>query len=161
MSESHLSQAVAALEKGKSLEEKQDLSGAFDSYLIGCDLLKKEISSPQGKSKVSKEEMKKLFEEYLKKAEDVQKKIKAKGLKKENSNSAGVGDEKKKEQDEKEEDPEVKKLQGALANAIVTETPNVKWEDVAGLDTAKSLLKEAVLLPIKVKTFNLFFILMY
>lgn len=33
--------------------------------------------------------------------------------------------------------------------AIVTETPNVKWDDVAGLDAAKESLKEAVILPIK------------
>jgi len=31
---------------------------------------------------------------------------------------------------------------------IVTEKPNIKWEDVAGLEQAKSALKEAVTLPI-------------
>jgi vacuolar protein-sorting-associated protein 4 len=31
----------------------------------------------------------------------------------------------------------------------LTETPNVKWDDVAGLETAKDALKEAVILPIK------------
>lgn len=31
----------------------------------------------------------------------------------------------------------------------MTETPNVKWDDVAGLDAAKESLKEAVILPIK------------
>lgn len=46
-------------------------------------------------------------------------------------------------------DEEADKLKTALASAIVMETPNVKWEDVAGLDTAKALLKEAVLLPVK------------
>lgn len=35
------------------------------------------------------------------------------------------------------------------SGAIVTETPNVKWDDVAGLDAAKESLKEAVILPIK------------
>ena len=29
------------------------------------------------------------------------------------------------------------------------ETPNVKWDDVAGLESAKESLKEAVILPIK------------
>jgi len=40
-------------------------------------------------------------------------------------------------------------LKGALSQAIVIEKPNVKWDDVAGLETAKQLLKEAVILPIK------------
>ena len=34
-----------------------------------------------------------------------------------------------------------------LEGAIVMEKPNVKWDDVAGLDTAKAALKEAVILP--------------
>lgn len=39
-------------------------------------------------------------------------------------------------------DAEKKKLRGALAGAIVTEKPNIKWTDVAGLDNAKESLKE-------------------
>ncbi|KAG0633027.1 P-loop containing nucleoside triphosphate hydrolase protein [Tuber brumale] len=46
-------------------------------------------------------------------------------------------------------DPENKKLRGALAGAILTEKPNIRWEDVAGLEGAKEALKEAVILPIK------------
>jgi vacuolar protein-sorting-associated protein 4 len=33
----------------------------------------------------------------------------------------------------------------------VTEKPNVKWEDVSGLENAKNALKEAVILPIRFK----------
>lgn len=33
--------------------------------------------------------------------------------------------------------------------AIVMEKPNIKWNDVAGLEGAKEALKEAVILPIK------------
>lgn len=33
--------------------------------------------------------------------------------------------------------------------AIVMEKPNVRWNDVAGLEGAKEALKEAVILPIK------------
>ena len=47
--------------------------------------------------------------------------------------------------DDKEEDDadaEKKKLRGALSGAIVTEKPDIKWEDVAGLENAKDSLKE-------------------
>jgi len=50
------------------------------------------------------------------------------------------GDEENKEQD---------KMESALSEAIVMETPNVKWSDVAGLQVAKDLLQEAVILPVR------------
>ena len=33
------------------------------------------------------------------------------------------------------------------AAAVVAEKPNVKWDDVAGLEEAKELLHEAVIVP--------------
>jgi vacuolar protein-sorting-associated protein 4 len=51
--------------------------------------------------------------------------------------------------DDEEHDPEVKKLRAGLANAIIVDKPDVKWDDVAGLEVAKESLKEAVVLPIK------------
>jgi vacuolar protein-sorting-associated protein 4 len=45
------------------------------------------------------------------------------------------------------DDGEAAKLKGGLMNAIVAEKPNVKWDDVAGLEGAKEALKEAVILP--------------
>ena len=38
-------------------------------------------------------------------------------------------------------------------DAIVTEKPNVKWDDIAGLEAAKKALQEAVILPIKFPNF--------
>jgi vacuolar protein-sorting-associated protein 4 len=40
-------------------------------------------------------------------------------------------------------------LQDHLSESIVMETPNVSWDDVAGLESAKDALKEAVILPVK------------
>ncbi|KAK6030185.1 hypothetical protein OSTOST_03688 [Ostertagia ostertagi] len=48
-----------------------------------------------------------------------------------------------------DEDADKKKLQDKLSGAIVMEKPNIKWSDIAGLETAKEALKEAVILPIK------------
>ncbi|OII73851.1 MIT domain-containing protein [Cryptosporidium andersoni] len=40
-------------------------------------------------------------------------------------------------------------LREMITNCIVVESPNIYWDDIAGLITAKASLKEAVLLPIK------------
>jgi vacuolar protein-sorting-associated protein 4 len=47
------------------------------------------------------------------------------------------------------DDKESSKMKEALGEAIVTEKPNVKWTDIAGLENAKKALQEAVILPIK------------
>eukprot|EP00924_Labyrinthula_sp_SR-Ha-C_P004051 maker-scaffold_3-augustus-gene-12.9-mRNA-1 protein AED:0.08 eAED:0.08 QI:89/1/1/1/0.5/0.33/3/552/446 len=44
---------------------------------------------------------------------------------------------------------ELDKLAAGLEEAIVSEKPNIKWSDVAGLEMAKEALKEAVILPVK------------
>lgn len=36
-----------------------------------------------------------------------------------------------------------------LSGAIVSEKPNVHWDDIAGLMVAKEALKETVILPVK------------
>lgn len=51
--------------------------------------------------------------------------------------------------DEDGEDADSKKLRNALAGAVLSEKPNIKWEDVAGLEQAKEALKETVILPTK------------
>uniref|UniRef100_A0A0E0JDV7 Vesicle-fusing ATPase n=1 Tax=Oryza punctata TaxID=4537 RepID=A0A0E0JDV7_ORYPU len=46
-------------------------------------------------------------------------------------------------------DSEQAKLRAMLSSAIVTAKPSVKWSDVAGLESAKKALQEAVILPFK------------
>ena len=60
--------------------------------------------------------------------------------------SGGAGT-KPKGSGEDDADAEKQKLRGALSGAVVTEKPNVKWDDVAGLTQAKESLKETVILP--------------
>jgi len=46
------------------------------------------------------------------------------------------------DKNKEKEDDEKSKLRGALSSAVVSEKPNVRWDDVAGLEGAKEALKE-------------------
>lgn len=46
-------------------------------------------------------------------------------------------------------DEEMEKLKRGLGSSVVCETPNVRWQDVAGLECAKEILQEAVIMPRK------------
>ncbi|MFX0021136.1 MAG: AAA family ATPase [Candidatus Hermodarchaeota archaeon] len=43
---------------------------------------------------------------------------------------------------------EEQELIDTISGTIVTESPNIKWEDIAGLDNVKQALREAIVLPI-------------
>jgi len=89
-------------------------------------------------------------EGYMKRAEELrdylnkQAELESKGGGKNGGGATGTMSKDDKAEDA---DAETKKLRGALSSAIVTETPNVQWDDVAGLDSAKESLKETVILP--------------
>jgi len=109
------------------------------------------------KNEKTKEAIREKVNEYMKRAEALREHFEQKNTKKKRVVKSGVSDKKKSggskksddDDSDDEKDPEAAKLKAALSSAIVTETPNVKWSDVAGLESAKALLKEAVILPIK------------
>jgi vacuolar protein-sorting-associated protein 4 len=69
--------------------------------------------------------------------------------KKKSGDSKGNDDDDDDDDDDDTKDPELEKLEASLSSAVVQERPNIKWEQVAGLEQAKALLQEAVILPIK------------
>ncbi|XP_052862165.1 vacuolar protein sorting-associated protein 4-like [Anopheles cruzii] len=89
--------------------------------------------------------------QYLDRAEKLKAYLK-KGKKKpvkDGGGPAAKDDKKNGGSDSDSDDAEKKNLQSKLEGSIVVEKPNVKWSDVAGLEGAKTALKEAVILPIK------------
>jgi vacuolar protein-sorting-associated protein 4 len=49
---------------------------------------------------------------------------------------------------ESEYSPEEQELIDAISGTILTESPNVRWTDIAGLEISKQSLREAIVLPI-------------
>jgi len=94
------------------------------------------------KNPKSKEVLTKRITDYMDRAETLKQAIKDQ---KDNKKKAVAGG----PSDDGGEDAEKKRLKGALEGAIVSEKPDVKWDDVAGLHGAKEALKEAVILPAK------------
>ncbi|KAJ3318465.1 Vacuolar protein sorting-associated protein 4 [Blyttiomyces sp. JEL0837] len=125
------------------------------------------MKSLDEKNERLKESIRKKFTEYLNRAEKLkeylsknQKKKKAVpaggGSAKSNGGNGGKKSEQSGDEDEddeegegKKQDADTKKLRSALSGAILSEKPNVRWDDIAGLEGAKEALKEAVILPIK------------
>lgn len=89
--------------------------------------------------------------EYLARAEQLKEHLENEDKKSNTgeANSGGGSTKAKKSGGDNDDDDDSKKLRGALQGTILSEKPNVKWEDIAGLESAKEALKEAVILPVK------------
>eukprot|EP00731_Ephydatia_muelleri_P026335 Em0018g435a len=105
----------------------------------------------------SKQSIKEKCQQYLERAEalkkflskDKKKVYSERGTASKKNKTGGSGSAKKDEEDDEEEDGDKKKLKDQLSGAIVQEKPNVKWDDIAGLQVAKEALKECVIMPAK------------
>ena len=115
-------------------EKNNDYANAKKFYTKASSSLN--ILRKADENKYNIETYKKKMEDYMKKAKEMEekdqesKKIKV---------DAGGG----------KEDDENAKLMEQLSGTLITEKPNVKWEDVAGLEKAKEALREAVVIPIQ------------
>ncbi|KAK8807027.1 hypothetical protein WA158_003786 [Blastocystis sp. Blastoise] len=111
---------------------------AFGAYKEGAKILVQAIQFE--KNQYAAEQIKSKINEYINRASQLKEIIeKGNDKKPEPQAQGGKGDPKK--------DDENSKLKDALSGAIVTDKPDVKWSDVAGLENAKEQLKMTVILP--------------
>ncbi|KAK6357155.1 Vacuolar protein sorting-associated protein 4 [Orbilia javanica] len=146
-----LGRAIETVKKAIEDDTAQNYEKAYQGYYDSLNLFM--LALKWEKNPKSKELIRQKATEYMERAEKLKnhlaedsnkKKPKAIGA---NGKESGAGGKAKGDDDDLDTDS--KKLRGALSGAILTEKPNIRWEDVAGLEQAKEALKEAVILPIK------------
>jgi vacuolar protein-sorting-associated protein 4 len=145
-----LGRAIETVKKAIEQDTAGEYEKAYQQYYAALELFM--LALKWEKNPKSKDMIRGKAGEYMERAEKLKKHIEEQESNKRkpaamgNNGTASNGGGKS---DGGDDDAESKKLRGALAGAILTEKPNIKWEDVAGLEAAKEALKEAVILPIK------------
>jgi vacuolar protein-sorting-associated protein 4 len=130
--EGFLKRAIDAVQEAIRLDDSGDPK-AFDAYMRALELFA--VSQKWETNPITYELVQTKRAEYTQRAEDLK---------------GQMEDERRTKVKEKDEDgSEKEKLYRELESVVLVERPNVRWEDVAGLETAKDALKEAVLLPQK------------
>lgn len=144
-----LGRAIDTVKKAIEQDTAGEYEKAYQQYYAALELFM--LALKWEKNPKSKDMIRGKAGEYMERAEKLKKHIEEQDNSKRkpaamgNNGTASNGQGKEDDAD----DAESKKLRGALQGAILTEKPNIKWEDVAGLEGAKEALKEAVILPIK------------
>jgi len=140
--------AIDHAKDGASFDEQKKYDDAYKSYMKSIEFFMTAIKHEK-KNVEKKNMLKKKVTEIMDRAQTIKEHLNNKE-KHENETEGkpenGVT-KNKKEDDSKEK--EKMEFENALSNAIVSEKPNVKWSDVAGLENAKESITEAVILPLK------------
>ncbi|KAF5312666.1 hypothetical protein D9619_003634 [Psilocybe cf. subviscida] len=148
----NLDRAIEIVQKAIDEDTKHNYAEAYKYYQNSLDYFM--LALKYEKNDKSKLLIKSKISEYLGRAETLKEHLMTEKKGKSAVGVSGSGGAsgptgKSKDGEDDDQDPETKKLRAGLAGAILTEKPNVKWDDVAGLEGAKAALKEAVILPIK------------
>lgn len=142
-----LQKAIDIVQKAIEADTAGRYDEAYKLYYNGLEYFMTAIKYE--KSARSQQLIRDKAKEYMTRAEQLKEHLdKASNSSSTGEANAGGGSTKAKKAGD-DDDNETKKLRSALSGAILSEKPNVRWEDIAGLEGAKEALKEAVILPVK------------
>ncbi|KAH1181641.1 hypothetical protein KIL84_005367 [Mauremys mutica] len=148
MSTSTLQKAIDLVTKATEEDKAKNYEEALRLYQHAVEYFLHAIKY-EAHSDKAKESIRAKCMQYLDRAEKLKDYLRNKDKQSKKPVKESPNDSKGSDSDSEGENPEKKKLQEQLMGAIVMEKPNVRWNDVAGLEGAKEALKEAVILPIK------------
>ncbi|XP_076933038.1 protein SUPPRESSOR OF K(+) TRANSPORT GROWTH DEFECT 1-like [Bidens hawaiensis] len=152
-------QAIIYVKQAVEEDTAGNYAKAFTLYMNALEYFKTHLKYE--KNPKLKEAITQKFTDYLRRAEEIRAVLED-GNNNNNSKGSIGGDtgvatrpksNKKNGGDGDGEDAEQSKLRSGLNSAIIREKPNVNWNDVAGLQSAKQALQEAVILPVKFPQF--------
>jgi vacuolar protein-sorting-associated protein 4 len=141
-----LQKAIELGHQATALDRDKKFQEALDTYLLSIEHFMFVCKYEQNASFKQKLESK--IKEYICRAEQIKDHLQ-KNSAPPQANPDGSGEATETGNGKSSGNAENDKLRQAMESAILTEKPNVKWDDIAGLVQAKSSLQEAVILPVK------------
>jgi len=135
LKEKYFKVAAVRAKEALDLEEVEDFKGAKAKYISAAEVLMEFLRL--NKNLTIQKLCEDRIESYIKRAKHLSEAI--------GDESVEIGEDGKPKK--KVKSKEEGKLAEAIADTIVSEKPNVKWDDVANLEVAKQALREAIILP--------------
>jgi vacuolar protein-sorting-associated protein 4 len=137
-----LGRAIGIVKQAVDADNAKEYQKALNLYTSAIENFI--LAAKWEKNAKSKEMIRGKAAEYMDRAEKLKTYLMEETSKKDGDSAANSG---KKEKANGGTDDDSQKLRNALLSVVMTTKPNIKWEDVAGLEDAKQVLQEAVILP--------------